>query len=105
MNKKGRLLQKAPFFVCSTNTLGNESNRNRLIPIPNQSAIFVDSVSTYLSVLLRRLLPRRLDIIFDLKPELNLGIAQETGRIFRRGRVDMKTGAPFETSHLGEARD
>jgi len=73
MNKKGRLLQKAPFFVCSTNTLGNESKRNRLIPIPNQSAIFVDSVygsSTYLSVLLRRLLPRRLDIIFDLKPEL-----------------------------------
>jgi hypothetical protein len=40
------------------------------IPIPNQGAIFVGSSfcsSTYYTVRLRRLNPRRLDFILDLK--------------------------------------
>src|SRR6185369_14679734 len=61
---------------------GRRTNLRRRLPIPNQGAIFVGSSSapqrTH-SVRLRRLNPRRLDFILDLKLELFLFAGIDAG--------------------------
>jgi hypothetical protein len=72
----------------------------RAIPIPNQGAIFVGSSfcsSTYDTVRLRRLNPRRLDFILDLKsvllifPRL-LGATGTAAALFGRGDLLNRLG-------------
>jgi hypothetical protein len=62
--RSGRLASGLPYDVF----------QQPVIPVSNQSGIFVGSSSAPQhtnSVRLRRLDPRRLDVIFDLKPELD----------------------------------